>query len=167
LTPLAINGIKKAKRPCSSCVLIGKKDFWLLVEHLSTELSQFTFFDGFVKVKDDHSLYCFQTPPKVATPSKFAMLVNPISKVPETEVSASPRRSLRVTSPVKNAAEVAKKLFGTDKPEKGLRAYPFVSPSKRVPRRTKIHRIADRSEILDQEGFCSQWEKQHGEGKNI
>ena len=67
---------------------------------------------------------------------------------------------LTTASPVKTVAEVAKKLFedGSNK----SRNYIFISPSKRIPRRAPLLKIAERSEQLDPGGLCSKWESSHG-----
>ena len=61
---------------------------------------------------------------------------------------------------MKSVAEVAKKLF--EGGETKTRNYVFISPSKRVPRKVPLVRIAERSEKLEAGGLCSKWESSHG-----
>jgi hypothetical protein len=113
------------------------------------------------------------TPSKAITfPSKSPSCAPQVNiKVTSTlpSVLGSPRRNfatpgkvvhLTTSSPIKTVAEVAKKLF-EEGANKG-RNYIFISPSKRIPRRAPLVKIAERSEKLEPGGLCSKWESSHG-----
>ncbi len=89
----------------------------------------------------------------LGTPGKLILVGSPMKRLEKSS-------HLTISSPVKSVAEVAKKLF--EEGETKTRNFVFISPSKRVPRKVPLVKIAERSEKLESSELCSKWESSHG-----